>query len=639
MNYRIGLIAPYQGLIDKAMKLASAQGLALTACRAVLDDAIREAENMEHQGIDAIIVREITDIYIQGKINVPVVPIQISGTDILKAVMQARKISKRIALANFYGRYKDINIIREALDIDIEEFSFFTRQEAHEKIRGLKEKVDVIIGGGLTYGMAMEHGFKAVMIESTEDSIKYSLEVASNIAKSRFEEEQKRHQLTTIVNLVGGGIIAADKAGFISLYNKEAERIFQLPYEEVIGRKCDCISGVAGFESVKASGRDYENVSVIRDKNVFIRTVPITINDKYRGGVATMHEASNVEEMDRNIRITLHTSGLTARSTFNDIIAVSDSMKSAIARAKKFANSEFTILITGETGTGKELFAQSIVNCSKRKKGPFVAINCASIPSNLLEAELFGYEEGSFTGARKGGKIGYFELAHEGTILLDEIGDLSPELQTRLLRVIQEKKIIRVGGTRIIPIDARVIAATNSSLIKQVNEGRFREDLYYRLNVLHLHIPPLRERIEDIPNIASHILGDYQSIKEGDRFLVISALSSLAGYRWPGNVREMQNVLATLTVLLQDQPSIDKPTVTRLLAEVILSNTAAAHKDEKADPPDLSNLKKSKKDFERQMFALLHGDSNASKIQIAKKLGISRTTLWRKLREHGFSNN
>jgi len=639
MNYRIGLIAPYQGLIDKAMKLASAQGLALTACRAVLDDAIREAENMERQGIDAIIVREITDIYIQGKINVPVVPIQISGTDILKAVMQARKISKRIALANFYGRHKDINIIRQTLGIHIEEFSFFTRQEAHEKIGGLKEKVDVIIGGGLTYGMALEHGFEAVMIESTEDSIKYSLEVASNIAKSRFEEEQKRHQLTTIVNLVGGGIIAADKAGFISVYNKEAERIFQLPYEEVIGRKCDCISGVAGFESVKASGRDYENVSVIRDKNVFIRTVPITINDKYRGGVATIHEASNVEEMDRNIRITLHASGLTARSAFNDIIAVSDSMKSAIETAKKFANSDFTILITGETGTGKELFAQSIVNYSRRKKGPFVAINCASIPSNLLEAELFGYEEGSFTGARKGGKIGYFELAHEGTILLDEIGDLSPELQTRLLRVIQEKKIIRVGGTRIIPIDARVIAATNCSLITRVNEGRFREDLYYRLNVLHLHIPPLRERIEDIPYIASHILGDYKSIKEEDRFLVISALRSLAGYRWPGNVREMQNVLATLSVLLQDRTAIDKPTVTRLLTEVILSNTASANKGEKADPLDPSDLKKSKKNFEKQIFALLHGESNASKIQIARKLGISRTTLWRKLREHGFSDN
>jgi transcriptional regulator with PAS, ATPase and Fis domain len=639
MNYRIGLIAPYQGLIDKAVKLASAQGIALTACRAVLDDAIREAENMERQGIDAIIVREITDVYIQGKINIPVVPIQISGSDILKAVMQALKVSNRIALANFYGRHKDIGIIREALAVGIEEFTFFTQEEACERIEALKGKVDVIIGGGLTYGMALEYGFEAVMIESTEDSIKYSLEVASNIAKSRFEEEQKRHQLTTIVNLVGGGIVAVDKAGFISVYNREAERIFQLPYEEVIGRKCDCISDVAGFDAVKNSGRHYENVSLCRDKNVFVRTVPITINEKYRGSVATIHEASSVEEMDRNIRITLHTSGLTARSTFDDIIMVSESMKSAIETAKKFANSDFTILITGETGTGKELFAQSIVNHSRRKKGPFVAINCASIPSNLLEAELFGYEEGSFTGARKGGKIGYFELAHEGTILLDEIGDLSPELQTRLLRVIQEKKIIRVGGTRIIPIDARVIAATNCSLIKQVNEGRFREDLYYRLNVLHLHIPPLRERIEDLPYIASHILGGYKSIKEEDRFLVISALSSLAGYRWPGNVRELQNVLATLTVLLQDRASIDKPTLTRLLSEIIHSNAASMDKIGKAEQPDLLNLKKSKKDFEKQIFALLHGEPKANKVQIAKKLGISRTTLWRKLREHGFPSN
>jgi propionate catabolism operon transcriptional regulator len=639
MNYRIGLIAPYQGLITKATKLAAAKGIALMTCRAVLDDAAREAEKMERQGIDAIIVREVTDIYIKGKISVPIVPIRIGGTDILKALMKARKISKKIALANFYGRYKDITIIREALEIDFQEFTFFSRQEAYEKIRELKDKVDVVIGGGLTCVIAQEEGLKAVMIESTDDSIKYSLDVASNIAKSRFEEEQKRSQLTTIVNLAGGGIIAADQTGLVSVYNREAERIFQIPYEEVIGKKNNYISEVAGFNSVKGSGQDYENVFVINDKNVFIRTVPIINNKKYYGGVATIHEASSVEEMDRNIRITLHTSGLTAKSTFHDIIGVSDSIKSAIATAKKFANSDFTILITGETGTGKELFAQSTVNFSKRKKGPFLAINCASIPSNLLEAELFGYEEGSFTGARKGGKIGYFELAHEGTIFLDEIGDLPQELQTRLLRVIQEKKIIRVGGSRIIPIDIRVIAATNTSLIKQVNEGRFREDLYYRLNVLHLHIPPLRERIEDIPYIASHILRDYKFIKEEDRGVLISALSSFANHRWPGNIREMQNVLATLTVLMQDHRHIDKAAAMKLLTEIISNNTLSANKEVVPDSIDLLTLKKSKKAFEKQLFALLSNESTVNKIQIAKMLGISRTTLWRKFREHGSSKN
>jgi transcriptional regulator with PAS, ATPase and Fis domain len=639
MNYRIGLIAPYQGLITKATKLASSKGIALTACRAVLDDAAREAEKMERQGIDTIIVREVTDIYLKGKISVPIVPIRIGGTDILKALMKARKISKKIALANFYGRYKDITIIKDALEIDFQEFTFFSRQEAYEKIRELKDKVDVVIGGGLTCVIAQEQGLKAVMIESTDDSIKYALDVASNIAKSRFEEEQKRRQLTTIVNLAGGGIIAADQTGLISVYSREAERIFQVPCEEVIGKRSDDISELAGFNSVKGSGQDYENVVVINDKNVFIRTVPIINNKKYYGGVATIHEASNVEEMDRNIRITLHASGLTARSTFHDIIGVSDSIKSAISTAKKFANSDFTILITGETGTGKELFAQSIVNYSKRKKGPFLAINCASIPSNLLEAELFGYEEGSFTGARKGGKIGYFELAHEGTIFLDEIGDLPQELQTRLLRVIQEKKIIRVGGNRIIPIDIRVIAATNTSLIKQVNEGKFREDLYYRLNVLRLHIPPLRERIEDIPYIASHILRDYKFIKEEDRGVLISALSPFANHRWPGNIREMQNVLATLTVLMQDHRHIDKGAVMKLLTEIISNNTLSANKDEVPDSIDLPSLKKSKKDFEKQLFALLYNESTVNKIQIAKKLGISRTTLWRKFREHGSSKN
>jgi transcriptional regulator with PAS, ATPase and Fis domain len=637
MNYRIGLIAPYPELITKATKLASAKGIGLTACRAVLNDAVKEAENMERQGIDVIIVREITDIYIEGKIKIPVVPIRISGTDILKALMKARKISSKIALANFCGRYKDVSILREAFDIDIPEFTFSTKGEAYEKIKRLKEeKIHVIVGGGLTCEIALELGLKGIMIESTDDSIKYSLEVASNIAKSRFDEEQKRRQLTTIVNLAGGGIVAVDQAGLISVYNKEAERIFQIPHGEVIGNRCDYISTMAGFNAVKGSGQDYENVIVIHDKDVFVHTVPITINDKYCGGVATIHEASNVEEMDRNIRIKLHTSGLAAKSTFNDIIGVSKSIKETIARAKKFADSDFTILITGETGTGKELFAQSIVNDSKRKKAPFLAINCASIPSNLLEAELFGYEEGSFTGARKGGKIGYFELAHKGTIFLDEIGDLASELQTRLLRVIQEKKIIRVGGSRIFHVDVRIIAATNKSLVERVNEGKFREDLYYRLNVLHLHIPPLRERIDDIPYIATRVLEDYKSVRKEERYALISALSSFANHRWPGNIRELQNALAMLTVLLQDRQSIDKTTATQLLTEIISNNAVSASTVEISGSIDPSTFKRSKKDFEKQFFAILYDDSNVGKIQIAKKLGISRSTLWRKFKEYGF---
>jgi len=637
MNYRIGLIAPYQTLIARATKLAADKGIPLVSCRAVLDDAAMEAENMEKRGIDVLVVREITDMYIKGRIHIPVVPIRVSGTDILKALIKARRISKSIALANFCGRYKDIGIIRGAYDIDFQEFYFFTKEEAYEKIRNLKGKVDLIIGGGLTYEIALEQGFRGVLIESTDDSIIYALEVASNVAKSRFEEEQKRHQLTTIVNLASGGIVAVDQTGRTSVYNEAAEEIFQIPREEVIGRRCGQILELAGFNSVRAEGEDYERVVPIRDRNVFVRTVPIvTESGKYYGGVATIHDASRVEEMDRKIRISLHASGLTAKSTFNDIIGVSDSIQSTIATARKFANSDFTVLITGESGTGKELFAQSVVNASRRKKGPFLAVNCASIPSNLLEAELFGYEEGSFTGARKGGKVGYFELAHEGTIFLDEIGDLAPELQARLLRVIQEKKIIRVGGSRIIPVDVRVIAATNESLIERVTEGKFRKDLYYRLNVLHLHIPPLRERVEDIPCLASHILDHYKFIGKEDRFALISALSSLADHAWPGNVREMENILATLTVLLQDQGTIGQETATRLLAEIISNNSPLERIRPMPGSVVPENLKRSRKDFEKQFFSLLYNESDLSRTQLTKKLGISRTTLWRKFKEYGF---
>jgi PAS domain-containing protein len=253
MNYRIGLIAPYQTLIARATKLAADKGIPLVSCRAVLDDAAKEAENMEKRGIDVLVVREITDMYIKGRIHIPVVPIRVSGTDILKALIKARRISKSIALANFCGRYKDIGIIRGAYDIDFQEFSFFTKEEAYEKIRNLKGKVELIIGGGLTYEVALEQGFRGVLIETTDDSIIYALEVASNVAKSRFEEEQKRHQLTTIVNLASGGIVAVDQTGRTSVYNEAAEEIFQIPHEEVIGR--DAVRSWSWRDSIPSGPR------------------------------------------------------------------------------------------------------------------------------------------------------------------------------------------------------------------------------------------------------------------------------------------------------------------------------------------------------------------------------------------------
>ena len=253
------------------------------------------------------------------------------------------------------------------------------------------------------------------------------------------------------------------------------------------------------------------------------------------GSFLILQDESGLREKEDSMNRMLRQTGFYARYTFSDIIHRSAPMRTCIDMAKKAALSDYTILIRGESGTDKELLAQSIHNHSARKKYPFVAVNCAAIPENLLESELFGYEEGSFTGASKGGKPGLFEHAKHGTIFLDEIGDISPNLQTRLLRVIQEKQIMRVGSGKIVDIDARIIAATNADLEKKVANGDFREDLFFRLNVIPLSIVPLRHRKDDILPLLKVFLGrQFGLLSPADRRILME-------YGWPGNVRELEN--------------------------------------------------------------------------------------------------
>lgn len=235
--------------------------------------------------------------------------------------------------------------------------------------------------------------------------------------------------------------------------------------------------------------------------------------------------------------------------------------KKAIQKVKKYSQVDSTILLTGETGVGKEVFAHLIHSFSKRSEGPFVAVNCAAIPENLLESELFGYVEGAFTGAKKGGKTGLFELAHQGTIFLDEIGELAESLQAQLLRVLQEGEVMRLGDERVIPINIRVIAASNRDFEKMVEEGRFRADLYYRLNILDIPIPSLRERIADIPLLCNFFIEELEpGIRRNIRGFTADAMKILQNYHWPGNIRQLRNIVERAMILSPDKV-IDSDTV------------------------------------------------------------------------------
>jgi transcriptional regulator with PAS, ATPase and Fis domain len=333
----------------------------------------------------------------------------------------------------------------------------------------------------------------------------------------------------------------------------------------------------------------------------------------------TLHAASQIQAAETRIRIGAHRRGLRAKHVFADIVGASPAWCALLDQARHYAARDANLLLHGETGTGKEIQAQSVHNHGPRREGPFVSINTASIPASLLESELFGYAEGAFTGARKGGKPGLFELAHGGTLFLDEIGELAPDIQSRLLRVLQEREIMRIGDDKIVPVDVRIICATHRDLFEQVRQGRFREDLYYRIHVLSLSLPPLRQRAEDIGPLCAHFLPQLAAAGTAPR-LTPEALALLRAYAWPGNVRQLHNVAEILTYL--DEPSID----TRHVAKALGQQAGATVADTRLCIPDDGTLKEMEGHIIRGLLAR-HGPD-----EVCRRLGVSRVTLWRKLK-------
>jgi len=636
MEVRIGLVAPYEGMITIANELAKRRGVALLARTALLEDAAEAARDMESQGVDVIIVREGTEVCLRDVLKIPIVPIRMSGMDILRAVLKAREISKKVALAQFPRMHRDIDVIRKAAGCDLTIFEFVRKEEARHKIENLRGQIGVFVGGGLTAKMAEALGLKSVLIETSTHWISDAVDLACDIAIARWEERSKREQIATIIDLVPSGILAVDEQRRFSVCNKAAERILGTNRDKLLGNRDDQILEKVGLAEALRQRETVQKPVLGRRGSFFCQSVPIVIAKRVCGGVAVLDSTARIESIERTIRVKRHLETDKPKYSFNDILYASSIMAEVVKAAKKMAATDFNILITGETGTGKELFAHSIANYSPRKNGPFVAINCAAIPPTLLEAELFGYEEGAFTGARRGGKIGYFELAHGGTIFLDEVGALPLELQTRLLRVIQEKEVIRVGGRSIIPIDVRIIAATNAPLLDMVSRGTFREDLYYRLAVLRLHLPPLRERKEDIPVIARHVLKQYGVDKKAME-AILSALEHFTDYAWRGNVRELVNILAQLVALLPQGEVIKTPEVSHILRRLLCDRGPTVHKlgdkdeHEFLDGTDqIRSLATVFKDIEERVLKELLREKGLSKVQIARLLGISRTTLWRR---------
>ncbi len=457
--------------------------------------------------------------------------------------------------------------------------------------------------------------------------------LAAKVSESEAVERLTRvsRELSTILETIHEGALAIDASGVVTHCNTTAGKLLNLDRNIIIGKNLgDLWPGTPALE-VLETGREYIEKEEIyktksrRSMHFIVSVRPIAGHDKPEGAVVSFRDISEAR------RLIYDLSSTAMEYTFDDIIGQCDTIQQVKDQALRVAGGNSTVLITGESGTGKEIFARAIHKASSRENGPFISINCGAIPETLLESELFGYEGGAFTGAKKEGKAGKFELADGGTIFLDEIGEMPLHLQVKLLHVLQDMVVERVGGSKRIPVNVRVIAASNRDLEQMMQEGNFRKDLFFRLNVIPLRIPPLKDRKEDIPALVERCLEKYTSIldKQIDS-IEAEAMECIINYSWPGNVRELENAIEYAVNMADD-------------AVLLISNLPPRIQKvvrERNEEMRQHSLKDRIGGYERQIlkeYLDMYGSTYEGKQIIAEKLDISRATLYRKLTELGLS--
>lgn len=570
---------------------------------------------------DVIVARGITynkirDLYPQKHIT----QLVFDGLDVLEALRRCRETYHPAHLGLCLDRDQLQDLVPAMEEVCGAKIRIYDVQDEETAIRTAEtcqaDGMDALVSGGTVYNFCQERGVPCTYVHLRMETLRRTLSEAMKAAHSINTERTKSNIIRMILDNSEDAVMAVDESGRVLEANNQAYRLYHLAFlKEWKGQSVEKINDALTFiGSRKSPCRDGDEELVTLDgQRYMVKYRLISGETSAIGTLITTSAASKILQEERQIRRGLVRRGLAAKYSFRDIIAVSDSMRSRVEIAKQFSQANNSnVLITGETGTGKELFAHSIHAASGRNSQPFVAVNCATLPGNLLESELFGYEPGAFSGASREGKVGLFEQAHRGTIFLDEIGEIPVSLQAKLLRVLQEKEIRRVGSTTVIPVDVRVIAATNLDLQQQIAKGRFRSDLLYRLNALEIHIPPLRERPADILPLLEHQMCILSAeLGKAAPALTADAREVLCRYDWPGNVRELRNVCERLVVLSNGRP-VDAAYLREL--HMFQERPEAAPAGTVLSAPGGTTL-------------VL--PPTIRKKDLAKELGVSRTTLWR----------
>jgi len=606
----------------------------MTISLATMEEALPVAQAQLDGGVEVIIGGGATGRLLRRSLSKPVVTIARTHIDILNALLKAKELGSNIALTSFAEPTEGIDILGKLLNIRIRQLVFDTTAKLKESIhRAIDDGVDCIVGGGICKDMATAYGSRGVVITPGNAVIIQALEEACAIAQAQRTEREHAEQLRSVLETITEAVIGIDSRGKVNILNKKAVSLFGFKAGRVIGRPIrDVLQGTGLTRILQGGQPESDTICRVGGMDMVVNSSPIAIGSQTRGAVATFKLVSRIQDIDRKLREKLYQKGFRAKYDLSCLKGDSRPMQRLRTRSRRFANADAAILIQGESGTGKEIVAQAIHRESGRRNCPFVAVNCSALTETLLESELFGYEEGAFTGALKGGKIGLFEMANSGTIFLDEIADISHGLQVRLLRVLEEKEVMRVGGDKIVPIDVRIISSSHKDLATEVRNGRFRSDLFFRLSVLRLETPSLRERLEDIPRIARELLGrcgaDQRLLSDRDAEL-------LKEYTWPGNVRELDALLRRYT-LLCDGDTSNTDMLLECLAEIRtygLENNRHAMVAASGEGAPVRSLKDMAAEYERELIRETLQIFSYNRQEAAKSLGISTNTLWRKLKE------
>lgn len=573
--------------------------------------------------IDAIVAAGQGAELLRRELTVPVAAIRVGADDILRALAEARRLNPRAALLARRRLADEVEDLRPILNLDLTPLVYDSDADARRHLDALAQAArPVVVGSSQIVHLAGQYGLAGVLVYSAE-SVRAAFEAALELVRIARYEEAKREQLDRVLESLAEGVVAVDAEERIQAINPALARLLAVAADRAVGRKLSELAPSLSLAAVLASGEARrDEVANLAGRRLVTQRLPLFESGEQVGAVLTLQESAAIERADRKLRADAGRRAFRARYRLDDVLGASPAIAAARELAALYAGTDSSVLIQGASGTGKELFAQGIHQASVRTDGPFVALNCAAFPESLLESELFGYEEGAFTGSRRGGKPGLIELADRGTLFLDEIGDMPLPLQTRLLRVLQEREVLRLGAGEPVPVDVRVIAATHADLKAAVEVGRFRADLFYRLAILALPLPGLTERGGDLRLLAEHLAGEALARLQSPlaaAALVEPLLAEAQGYAWPGNVRELQNVVERFAVFLRARGQLGVSDVARLAPELVNEARGAA---------DLDTVSHStRKAHAAAVLAECGGDRRLA----AERLGVSRTTLWRLL--------